>query len=92
VADTVSADASAGLAMTCVARTGTVELCLADFGIACTMAGQDSNTEYQWRLSAEMRSDHWHRPHFECLAHFRMWCRQDAGAVFSANRGLQLRE
>jgi len=52
------------------------------------MAGGASNTEYQWRLPAEMlHRDHWHQPHFERLTHFGMWCRQDEGAVFSANRG-----
>jgi len=52
------------------------------------MAGRASNTEYQWRLPAEMlHRDHWHRPHFECLAHFGVWCRQDDGAVFSATSG-----
>jgi len=52
------------------------------------VTGRASNTEYQWRLPAEMlHRDHWHRPHFKCLAHFRVWCQQDEGAVFSANTG-----
>jgi len=29
-----------------------------------------SNTQYQWMLTEEMpHRDHWHMPHFECLAH-----------------------
>jgi len=86
MADTVSMDASAALAMTWAACTGNVELWRADFGTTCTMAGRASYTEYQWRLPAEMLH-HWHSPHLECLAHFGVWCRQDDGAVFSANRG-----
>jgi len=52
-----SADVSAALTMTCVARTGNVELWRVDFGIAYTMAGRASNTKYQWRLPAEMLHD-----------------------------------
>jgi len=59
VVDTGSTDANVAPAMTCVAHTGNVELWHADFGTTCTMACQASNTEFQWRLPAEML----HRDH-----------------------------
>ena len=86
---TVSADATVLPVFTCVARTGGVEFWRADYDQHCSMRGQPCTTQYQWRTPQELSSrETWHRPHFESLPHFGVWCCNGQGAVVPLEFGL----
>ena len=86
---TVSADATVLPDFMRVTRLGGFEFWRADYGQHCSMRGQPCATQYQWRTPQELSSrETWHRPHFESLPHFGVWCCNGQGAVVPLEFGL----
>ena len=78
--------------MTCVGKTGGVEMWRADFKFPVQPAAVDSGTQWTWMVPASLPNRHfWHRAHFELLNHFGVWCGQGHGSLFNSEDGPTLR-
>ena len=70
--------------MTCVCKTGGVEMWRADFKFPVQPAAADSRAQWTWMVPASLPKRYfWHRAHFELLDHFGVWCAQGHGSLFN---------